>query len=101
MKDQEKIINEALTYALERGEGTTSETFTDEQLGLIHGFIDGYNEAKHEYKFKEDEVIQLMLSAFESGFKKYDIVDAGLEGKEAYEEVIWILKKFIRKKQNV
>ena len=30
-------------------------------------------------KQTKEEVLQLMYQAFESGFKKYEVVDAGLE----------------------
>lgn len=44
--------------------------------------------------YSEEEVLELMYKAFEAGFKKYDVVDAGLEGLETDIECNWILKKY-------
>lgn len=44
--------------------------------------------------YTQKEVLHLMYEAFEQGFKKFDIVDAGLEGKETDIECAWILKKY-------
>lgn len=50
-------------------------------------------EFKEQRMYSEEEVIDLMTKAFESGFKKADVVEAGLEGKETDVEVKWILNK--------
>ena len=47
-----------------------------------------------ERMYSEEEVFYLMCKAFESGFKKYDVVEAGLEGLETDIECNWILKKY-------
>jgi len=47
-----------------------------------------------ENKYTRDEVHMLMCKAFEAGFKKADVVDAGLEGKETDVECAWILTKY-------
>ena len=44
--------------------------------------------------YTKEEVLQLMYQAFESGFKKYEVVDAGLESMETKEECGWILKRY-------
>jgi hypothetical protein len=44
--------------------------------------------------YTKDEVLQLMYQAFESGFKKYEVVDAGLESIETKEECGWILRRY-------
>ena len=44
--------------------------------------------------YSYDEVLNLMKRAFEQGFKKADVVEAGLEGKETVEECRWILAKY-------
>ena len=44
-------------------------------------------------KWQEQKTIELMKLAFEAGFKKRDIVLAGLEAKETDVEVEWIFKK--------
>jgi hypothetical protein len=47
-----------------------------------------------ERMYSEEEVFGLMCKAFEAGFKKYDVVEAGLEGLETDIECNWILKKY-------
>lgn len=44
--------------------------------------------------YTKEEVLQLMYQAFESGFKKYEVVDAGLESMETKEECGWILRRY-------
>ena len=43
--------------------------------------------------YSEEEVKHLMTLAFEQGFKKADVVEAGLEAKETDTEVNWIFLK--------
>lgn len=45
-----------------------------------------------ERTFSEKEVFDLMCKAFEAGYKKYEVVEAGLEGLETETECNWILK---------
>jgi hypothetical protein len=47
-----------------------------------------------ETVYKESEVRQLMILAFEQGFRKADVVEAGLEGKETDIDVNWMLYKY-------
>ena len=47
--------------------------------------------------YSEQQVLELMKQAFEAGFKKVDIVEAGLEPKETEQEVNWILLKYKNK----
>ncbi len=44
--------------------------------------------------YSEEEVIKLMTLAWNAGFNKYDVVEAGLESRETDIEVRWILSKF-------
>jgi len=46
-----------------------------------------------ERMYSEEEVFSLMCKAFEAGYKKYDVVEAGLEGLETEIECNRILKK--------
>ena len=46
-----------------------------------------------ERSYSEEEVKHLMTLAFEQGFKKADVVEAGLEAKETDTEVNWIFLK--------
>lgn len=43
--------------------------------------------------YSKQQVLELMKQAFEAGFKKADIVEAGLEPKETEQEINWILLK--------
>jgi hypothetical protein len=48
--------------------------------------------------YTEKEVRELMKLAFDAGYKKFELVEAGLEAKETDTEINWILTK--HKKQN-
>ena len=48
---------------------------------------------KEKQKQLPQQVLELMKQAFEAGFKKADIVEAGLEPKETEQEINWILLK--------
>ena len=50
------------------------------------------NECSQE-SYSKQQVLELMKQSFEAGFKKADIVEAGLEPKETEQEVNWILLK--------
>ena len=63
----------------------TPYSFTD-------AFIDGAK-WQAERMYSEEEVKHLMTLAFEQGFKKADVVEAGLEAKETDIEVNWIFLK--------
>ena len=43
--------------------------------------------------YSYDETLNLKKLDFEQGFKKADVVETGLEGKETEEECRWILAK--------
>lgn len=43
--------------------------------------------------YTETEVIELMKRAWDAGFKKYEMVEAGLESRETDAEVFSILQK--------
>ena len=47
-----------------------------------------------ERTFSEKEVLELMYKAFEAGYKKYEVVEAGLEGLETEIECNWIFEKY-------
>ena len=52
---------------------------------------------KQKQMYSTQQVLELMKQAFEAGFKKADIVEAGLEPKETEQEINWILTKFKNK----
>lgn len=45
-----------------------------------------------EVTFSKKETFELMCKAFKAGYKKYEVVEAGLEGLETETECNWILK---------
>ena len=47
-----------------------------------------------ERTYSKKEVFELIRKAFEAGYKKYEVVEAGLEGLEINIECNWILKKY-------
>ena len=67
---------------------TNGESITFEELtsNLIRN--------KNQKSYSAQQVLELMKQAFEAGFKKADIVEAGLEPKETEQEVNWILLKY-------
>jgi adenine-specific DNA methylase len=49
--------------------------------------------------YSEKEVLELMEKSFNAGFCKKDIVEAGLESKQADIEVRWILLGYNKDKK--
>lgn len=87
-KKQETLNEVALEFAKDH-----HEMYETNNLGSMHfGFCWG---AKWQQKqmYSEEEVKHLMTLAFEQGFKKADVVEAGLEAKETDTEVNWIFLK--------
>jgi hypothetical protein len=72
------------------------ERYYISDIGKYDAFIDGAK-WQGERMYSKEEVLQLMCKAFEVGFKKYDVVEAGLEGLETEIECNWILKKYGKK----
>jgi hypothetical protein len=66
---------------------------THEQKLLTGQFFVQAEEIQNK-QYTRDEVHMLMCLAFEQGFKKADVVNAGLEGKETDVECAWILTKY-------
>jgi hypothetical protein len=52
-----------------------------------------WQQEQDKNKYSEEEAKHLMTLAFEQGFKKADVVEAGLEAKETDTEVNWIFLK--------
>lgn len=46
-----------------------------------------------EKVYTKQEVYDLMCKAFIAGYRKFELVEAGLEGMELETEVNWILSK--------
>jgi|LakMenEpi03Aug12_release.lakeMendotaPanAssembly.Ray.scaffolds.fasta_scaffold2963189_2 hypothetical protein len=50
--------------------------------------------------YTEKEVRELMTLAFDAGYKKFELVEAGLEAKETDTEINWIFTKHNKKQNN-
>ena len=61
-------------------------------FGIIK--TDNMKNKEQKQMYSKQQVLELMKQAFEAGFKKADIVEAGLEPKETEQEVNWILLKY-------
>lgn len=85
---QETLNEVALEFAKDH-----HEMYETNNFGAMHfGFCWGAKYQK-EQMYSEEEVKHLMTLSFEQGFKKADIVEAGLEAKETDTEVNWIFLK--------
>lgn len=52
---EEDVEDLALAYSSSKG-SVNPEAYSDKQVGLLHGFIDGYNKAKETYKYTEENL---------------------------------------------
>jgi hypothetical protein len=80
------------TETLEEAANRLFYTVGNEGISSIESFINGAK-WQQERSYSEEEVKHLMTLAFEQGFKKADVVEAGLEAKETDTEVNWIFLK--------
>lgn len=89
---ENKTINQLIK--LYEDQITQLEIMSKIELG--DDVIEEINRLKSELKntYTQKEVLQLMYQAFESGFMKYEVVDAGLESMETKEECGWILRRY-------
>jgi len=77
---------------LEEAAEKFSKSYAGDEIAPVYeGFIEG-TKYQAERMYSEEEVFSLMCKAFEAGYKKYDVVEAGLEGLETEIECNWILK---------
>ena len=83
----------AKKYANKKGDIPTTKL---EDAIFKQGFIDGAL-WQQKQTYSKQQTFELMKKAFEAGFKKADVVEAGLEPKETEQEVTWILTKFKNK----
>ena len=56
---EDDVEDLALAYSSSKGY-VNPEGYSDKQVGLLHGFIDGYNKAKETYKYTEEDLINAM-----------------------------------------
>lgn len=64
---EDDVEDLALAYSSSKGDVNT-EAYSDNQVGLLHGFIDGYNKAKETYKYTEKDLAE----AYERGMNNID-----------------------------
>ena len=60
---------------------------------FLNRHTDSLPKEEQKQMYSKQQVLELMKQAFEAGFKKADIVEAGLEPKETEQEINWILLK--------
>jgi hypothetical protein len=58
----------ALAYSSSK-ECVNPEGYSDKQVGLLHGFIDGYNKAKETYKYTKEDLIKAIEMAITSKYE--------------------------------
>ena len=80
-------------YDYDEGIKAWSSKFSYENKGKFEWIDYEKIEPKQERMYSDKEVKHLMTLAFEQGFKKADVVEAGLEAKETDTEVNWIFLK--------
>ena len=80
----------------ERIKEIQEQTAYPESRSVNQALLQVWNECSQE-SYSKKQVFELMKQAFEAGFKKADIVEAGLEPKETEQEVNWILTKYKNK----
>ena len=78
---EDDVEDLALAYASSKGY-VNPEGYSDKQVGLLHGFIDGYNKAKETYRFSEDDLISFHKWAFQ----KVRIEESDKNTKELLDE---------------
>jgi tRNA/tmRNA/rRNA uracil-C5-methylase (TrmA/RlmC/RlmD family) len=78
----------------------------DEELGLydeplrkqfpanIEGSEEFNEMCKEDFNLTKADILELMRRAYNAGYNQYNIVEAGLEGKDTEENVRWILTKY-------
>ena len=76
----------------ERIKEIQEQTAYPESRSVNQALLQVWNECSQE-SYSKKQVFELMKQAFEAGFKKADIVEAGLEPKETEQEINWILLK--------
>ena len=69
------------------------KVWEESHLNPIEMALFGFNWQQDNKLYSEEELKHLMTLAFEQGFKKADVVEAGLEAKETDIEVNWIFLK--------
>ena len=61
---EEDVEDLALAYSSSK-ECVNPEGYSDKQVGLLHGFIDGYNKAKETYKYTEADIRNAFIAGEE------------------------------------
>ena len=90
LSEIEEAINGYSTYELfKKLDGTCEKGEYEHWL-----FEQGFNAHKELYSYSRNQVHELMCKAFEAGYKKHDVVEAGLESLDTKVECSWILTKY-------
>ena len=63
-------------------------------ISFREGYIKGFKAHQELFQYSRNQVHDLMTKAFKAGFKKHNVVEAGLEPLESDVECSWILTKF-------
>ena len=68
---EDEVEDLALVYSSSK-ECVNPEAYSDKQVGLLHGFIDGYNKAKSTYEFTLENMRECWNKAFMEGMSLDD-----------------------------
>lgn len=66
----------------------------DGEETFLERLEDELKSQKELYTYSRDQVHKLMCKSFEAGYKKHDVVEAGLEHLDTEVECSWILTRF-------
>lgn len=76
MENNKHIEETAISYAISKG-GNKPETFTDEQIGRLHGYIDGYIDGSNS-KWVQAEKVRSQIEVL---YKCLELTDDGIRNK--------------------
>ena len=69
--------------------------------GLPSIDYNGFEQRLKNKLYTESEVYDLMSKAFDCAWRKYDVVEAGLESKDMETELRWLLGKYSKQPQAI
>lgn len=69
--------------------------------GLPSIDYNGFEQRLKNRLYTESEVYDLMSEAFDCAWRKYDVVEAGLESKDMETELRWLLGKYSKQSQAI
>jgi hypothetical protein len=92
-EEELKIYDMGLDYASEyKGEGShpNPEGYSQRQIGMFHGFSDGYIKAKEKYKYTEEDLKLAMNYGYVQG-------DTGFQGVANLDDLLDLIHRKIKK----